>query len=434
MVQTNTPSIWTNKNYVKLFTSYSISTLGQFFDMIAVFLIFSYVWQAEPWMIALIPVAYALPHAAFSQFAGILVDRYHKVTIMLTADVVTACLTVALIFTANPWAALLVILARSTATIVHFPAQQAIIRQVVAPDHVLKAVTLNGTVNQLSKIIGPFLGASLAAAFAPQVSFAVYAGALVISAAILVKIRHLDTAGTSISKEPREPFWQTWRNGWQILFSSKVMFVSFAFSLAAFTAIQLVDAQFGVLFREVYPARQEVLGYAMAASGLGAVVIIMVMNRLRELKRYGSFLGTSVALIGAGFAGVGLLTPGISLFWPVIACFAVGVGAGIFSVVYSYILQKESPEGKVGQMSGLFNSLTGVILLAAPIAGGLLVQMFSVFGVYQAVGLTVLGIGVFGIVFQPFLWGKPQAEKASESTGMALRSEAEDKKEEAGVS
>ncbi|WP_171051820.1 MFS transporter [Alteribacter natronophilus] len=434
MVQTNPPSIWTNRNYVKLFTSYSISTLGQFFDMIAVFLIFSYVWQAEPWMIALIPVVYALPHALFSQFAGILVDRYHKVTIMLTADVVTALLTVALIFTADPWAALLVILARSTATIVHFPAQQAIIRQVVDPDHVLKAVTLNGTVNQLSKIIGPFLGASLAAAFAPQVSFAVYAVALVISAVILVRLRHLDTAGGSVSEEPREPFWQTWRSGWQILFSSKLMFVSFAFSLAAFTAIQLVDAQFGVLFREVYPARQEVLGWAMAASGLGAVVIIMVMNRLRELKRYGLYLGTSVALIGAGFAAVGFLSRGIPLFWPVAACFAVGVGAGIFSVIYSYILQKESPEGKVGQMSGMFNSLTGVILLAAPIAGGILVQWFGVFGVYQLVGLTVLGIGLFGIVFQRLLWGKPTDGESGEPAAAKVRAGSRDKKEEAGVS
>ncbi|MBM7095221.1 MFS transporter [Bacillus sp. H-16] len=433
MVKTNPPSIWTNKNYVKLFISYSISTLGQFFDMIAVFLIFSYVWQAEPWMIALIPVAYALPHAAFSQFAGILVDRYQKVTMMLTADLVTACLTVTLIFTANPWAALLVILVRSTATIVHFPAQQAIIRQVVAPDHILKAVTLNGTVNQLSKIIGPFLGASLAAAFAPQVSFAVYAGALLISAGILVRLRHLDSAGATVSEESPEPFWHTWRSGWQTLFTSKVMFVSFAFSLAAFTAIQLVDAQFGVLFRDIYPARQEVLGWAMAASGLGAVVIIMVMNRFRELKRYGLHLGTSVALIGAGFAGAGMLTPGIPLFWPVIACFAIGMGAGIFSVIYNYILQKESPEGKVGQMSGLFNSLTGMILLAAPIAGGLLVQWSSVFAVYQTVGLTVLTIGVFGIIFQRLLWGKPSnQERRDPDHTVEISSGA--KKEEAGVS
>lgn len=41
-------SIWNNKMYLLLFSSYTISTLGKFFDILAVMLMFSYVWQAEP--------------------------------------------------------------------------------------------------------------------------------------------------------------------------------------------------------------------------------------------------------------------------------------------------------------------------------------------------------------------------------------------------
>lgn len=46
-------SIWNNKMYLLLFSSYTISTLGKFFDILAVMLMFSYVWQAEPWLISL---------------------------------------------------------------------------------------------------------------------------------------------------------------------------------------------------------------------------------------------------------------------------------------------------------------------------------------------------------------------------------------------
>lgn len=409
-------SIWKNKTYVKLFISYAISTMGSFFDMIAVMLLFSYVWQTEPWVIALIPVVYALPHAILSQFAGIYVDKNNKVKIMLVADICTAVFTALLFFTTSPWIALMLLLVRSTCTIVHFPSQQALIRKVVDPDLILKAVTLNGTVNQLSKVIGPFLGASLSVAFSPRISFVVYVVALLISVSILITVRNVETVVNVDDKkiaDESESFWKTWRSGWYILFQSKILFVSFCFVLFAFTAIQLVDAQFAVLFREVYPTNPSVLGWAMSATGVGAVAVIFSLNRLKKLKKYGWFLGSSIFFIGLGFTINGLLKTGVSVMWPIAASLLIGVGVGIFSVVHSYILQKESPEGKVGQMSGMYNSFTGMILLAAPITGGLLVQWFDVFIIFYAVGFTIMGIGIFGLIFQNVLWKRGDSPSVS---------------------
>src|SRR5690625_2199811 len=126
-------SIWKNRTYVMLFSSYAISAFGRFFDMLAVMLMFSYVWQSEPWMIALIPVVYPFPHAFFSQFACVWIDRGKKVRIMLLADLLTAVFTITLIFISNPCVMLGIILVRSGVTVVHFPAQQALVRQVVHP-------------------------------------------------------------------------------------------------------------------------------------------------------------------------------------------------------------------------------------------------------------------------------------------------------------
>lgn len=75
--------------------------------------------------------------------------------------------TISMIFTFNLWMMLGIIFVRATISTVHFPAQQALVKQVVHEDLLMKAVTLNGTVNQLSKVIGPFVGASIAAAFSP---------------------------------------------------------------------------------------------------------------------------------------------------------------------------------------------------------------------------------------------------------------------------
>lgn len=62
-----------------------------------------------------------------------------------------------------------------------------------------------------------------------------------------------------------------------------------------------------------------------------------------------------------------MVWPGASYWWLIGASLIIGVGTGIFSVVFSYILQMESPDGKVGQMSGMYKSLNGIILLVAPL-------------------------------------------------------------------
>jgi MFS transporter, DHA3 family, macrolide efflux protein len=62
------PTIWKNKIFVRLFGSYSISMLGHWFDMVAIMVLFGYVWQADPLLLAFIPIAYALPHEKNDSF------------------------------------------------------------------------------------------------------------------------------------------------------------------------------------------------------------------------------------------------------------------------------------------------------------------------------------------------------------------------------
>lgn len=102
---------------------------------------------------------------------------------------------------------------------------------------------------------------------------------------------------------------------------------------------------------------------------------------------------------------MGMMWMDTEIWMILLAGLIIGVGTGIFSVVFSYILQVESPEGKVGQLSGMYESLTGIILIVAPVTGGFLVQLFGVFTIFQVVGAVTFGIGLIGLVFQKWLWG-----------------------------
>ncbi|SES12394.1 MFS transporter [Salipaludibacillus aurantiacus] len=406
----NNSSIWKNAVFMRMFCSYSISMLGRWFDMVAIMILFGYVWETDPLTIALIPVMYALPHALLSQFAGILADRFNKGKLMMMADVGTAVLTIVLAMAPGPWLALPILLLRATLTVIHFPAQQALIKHVVEENLIVKAVTLNGTVNEFTKIMGPILGGSLAAIFSPRLCILINAAAYFISALILLSIIKKREVETSRSAEVeagnKASFWQSWKDGWSMVLSSKILVVAVTFSLLGMTAIQMTDVQITVLLREIAPERPEMIGWVMASSGAGALAVMMLMNRFKKIAYYGVLIGSSFLLIGVPFGMLGLLETGVQSFVLTGLGFAAGIGIGIYTIVISYILQKETARENIGRVSGIYNSLSGMVVLGAPLLGGMLVGLFDVRLVYLGVGLSLSLIGLTSALLQQVLWQK----------------------------
>lgn len=416
-------SIWRNSTFVRMFVAYSLSMMGQWFDAIAMVILFNYIWQADPMLVSLIPVAYAIPHVVFGQMAGIYSDRWDKLRLMIGSDLAAAVLTVVLIFAPNPRWALFILFLRATAEVVNFPAQQALVRHVVHKDLLLKAVSLNGTMNQLSKIVGPFLGASLVAIASPKAALVVNVIAFFISAAILSTIGKIKETGDGIdveneeARENRVTLFNSWNEGWTIVLKNRLLWASLLFNLVGFVATQLVDPQFGVLFREKAPDRPELIGWVASAFGLGGLCMILILNRKDTIKSYGSILGGSVLLIGISFYWLGNFQMGMSGWIPLLGAFVGGVGVGLFTVGTNFLLQKETPKNAVGRVSGIFNSLMSAILIFAPITGGILVKTVGVSEAFRIVGIFVGVVGLVGILLQKWIWGsnkKPANQTSAE--------------------
>lgn len=392
-------SIWQNKIFMKMFGSYSISMLGRWFDLVAIIVLFGFVWDATPLTIALIPIAYALPHALLSQFAGILTDRFNKIKLMITADLLTAVFSLLLFFAATPQMALTIIFFRAMLTVIHFPAQQSMIKYIVEEKLITKAVTLNGTANEFTKIVGPLLGGSLAAAFSPQFCILVTAIAYFFSALILLTIKNKKAGkyGSINQEEEVSGFWTSWREGWSVVFSNKVLCFSIFFALLGLAAIQMVDVQIAVLLREISPERPELVGWMMACSGGGAVLTMLIMSRIDNIRSYGKLLSASFMMMGIACMGFGFLPAGFSDLLALVLGFSIGIGVGLLTIAISYMLQKETNQDNIGRVSGIYHSLSNMILLAAPLLGGVLVGFLEVRMVYVLVGIALLSFGIIGI-------------------------------------
>jgi MFS family permease len=405
--------IWKNRAFVRMYGSYAISTFGDWFDAMALMILFSFTWHASPLMIALLPLTYALPGVLLGQWAGVMADRMQKARLMIWADWIRAVLTAGILFAPGPFWVLPLLAVRSVASVVNLPAQQALTRLIVEKDQLYKATTLNGTVFQLAKVLGPIMGAGTVAAFSPKAAILINMASFAVSALLLMPVRREEDKRMSELPAPEIPhtesnsgFLQLWKEGWQALLTTRVLMASFLFGLLSLLAILLVDFQFAVLLREFAPHQPELTGWVVSAIGLGALATVALLNKLKEIKDYGGFQTFGIVLIGLMFAGLGFFPKGAWGGWLLLSAFAGGIGTGFTSVAMNYLLQKETPPGLLGRISGIQTSLWNLVMLVAPLLGGVLIEWLGAAVTFQTIGILIGSIGIIGFVFKRVIWGR----------------------------
>ncbi len=414
-------ALWSIRNYRSMFSAYALASFGDWFDALAIQVLVVYRWGIDPFLIALIPVCMALPSVLFSSFAGTLADRVQQAKLMIFCDLLTVLMTVGVLFAPN-FAWLLPLLAlRALAGVFHVPAQQALTRRVVPADLLLQATSYNGLVSQGSKVAGPLLGAVTLAALSPQACILINMGARLLSALLLLRLwlvprnSAVQEEKTEKGKTPKQSFWSEWKEGWAFLWHRKVVFHTVIFGFIGLAAILMVDYQFPTLFKSISPYNEALTGQVVAAIGAGAVGVIIILNRLGKIN-YGWGLGGGCGLIGLGVALLGLCPPGSHLLWLLGFGLLIGVGNGMYILTQNYILQKETSPEIVGRVFGIQNTMNSIVMLTAPLVGGLLIRAVSVGTAFMSIGVAMIFIGLLGGLLRRLLW--PQTEEtASGSSG-----------------
>lgn len=406
-------SIWKNPVFTKMYSAYAVSSFGEWFDVFAIEILVAYRWHADPFMIALIPVMIALPGILFGSFAGVIADRWKKVNLMLLADAAETLLTILLLFVPGMYWMLPLLAFRATMGVFRVPAHQALTRQVVQENQLLKATSYNGLVNQFSKIVGPLLGAVALTVISPQLCILVNAITRFFSCILLYTMRHIDENAKAENRENSDDsengaetkmsFAQLWKQGWALLLQRRILFSSFIVNMIIMLIILMIDFQFPTLYREIAPHNESLLGWMVAATGVGAFITILLLNRLGKV-RYGLGIGGGAALIGAAFGSMGLLRADSHEIWSIVLGLVIGIGNGLSIVTYNYVLQKETPEGMTGRIFGIQNMSASTMMVGAPLIGGLLIREMGVSKVFFLLGTVVFIIGVICLSFQHVLW------------------------------
>jgi MFS family permease len=351
-------------NYRRYFAGQVISLSGNWMQTVAaVWLILSLTGSGVA--VGLTTALQFLPMLLFGAWGGLLADRFPKRRLLMVTQTLMALPAIGLFAVTEagavaPWMVYLAVLAMGAVNAVDNPTRQSFVIEMVGPERVVNAVSLNSVIVQSARIVGPAIAGSLIAVFGIGPCFGVNALTFV---AMIVALWGMEPAqlGAAPAGGGRE----------RGAIRAGLRYVRRTPQLAVPLALMALVGTFGFNFQVVLPllARFSFDGGAgayaalVSAMGIGSVIGALITG---SHGRTGSRLIAGAALAFGVTALLAAAMPTLALEIPVLAL--LGASAVTFAASINSILQLAVEPAMRGRVMALYSV---VFLGSTPIGGPL---------------------------------------------------------------
>jgi len=295
--------------------------------------------------LGLIGLARVIPLVVAALVSGIVADRVERRSMLILTSLAALGCSVVLAFAAEmecPPPALIyaMVALASVAGAFELPARQAIIPNLVAPQHLPNALSLNIVAWQLATVIGPALSGILIAVAGVALVYWIDAASFlaVVVAALLMRTRNLTTRAEPVSL-------QTALAGLRFVFSHRLIAATMLLDFFAtfFGATSVLLPVFADQVLRIGPTE---LGWMHAAPSVGAVIAATLLSGVR-IPSQGMTLLAAVLLFS-----VCVIIIGVSRWLPLTLLALAGMGAAdtVSMVIRGTIRQLLTPDELRGRM------------------------------------------------------------------------------------
>jgi MFS family permease len=317
----------------------------------------SIAWQiydvtGSAFLLGLVGLSLFLPSLLLILVTGLASDRFNRRIIMrVCLAVELLCALGFLLFTNakahEVWPIFLILVTLGTARAFWNPAVSSLAPNLVPPEALANAITVNTAAWQTAGIVGPALG-GLLYGLGPSVPFATGAALMLLALA----------AAALIPKPPARRSEQatnidTMLAGFRYIFSNKIVLGAISLDMFAVLLGGAV-ALLPVYAKDILHAGPMALGFLRAAPGVGAILMGLVLTAFPIRDRAGRLLFVFVGLFGIFTATFGFS----NVIWvSVLALAAVGACDMVSVIIRDTIMQLWTPEdvrGRVNAVNSLF--------------------------------------------------------------------------------
>jgi len=347
-----------------------------------------------------------LPAMILSPYGGIIAERFERVRLLITCDLVLATLQVLLCIAVVVHAPIVAILALAGLAAIcaqpYLPSVAAMIPQLAGEDDLAAANAVNSTIDNLVIIVGPAVGALLLLAGSPAAVFALNAVSFLIAGALVSRLR-ARSQPSDVSAGGSAGVLRQVVAGFQAIRESSLVLVLVSFSVLA----SFVYGTDTVLF--VYVSKLQLgtgatgFGYLMAALGVGGVLAALGVNQLASKPRLGIIITLGMVVYCVPTALLLLVhDPLLGFLLEVVR----GGGTLVVDVLAVTALQRSVAPNMVARVFGVFFAL---VLAAISLGSALGAAAISELGLRGSLLLAGLAIPGLALCAYPWLHRMDQA-------------------------
>ncbi len=295
---------------------------------------------------------------AFILVGGIVADRVSQRAIIITVEAVNLAAVGAVAALGALGALRLWHMAVASAVLgagaaFFFPAYSAYLPRIVAPQHLLAANGIEGTIRPtLGQAMGPAFAGVLVGATVPALGSAAVAVLFAVGLILLVAMRPAQAAhpvgGADLEK--RHPLADL-RDGWVFVLRARWLLWTLLFaSVWVLLAMGPMDVLLPFIARQRFVHGGQIYGFVLAAFGLGSAVGALAVSTRSLPRRY-----LTVMMLLWGLGSLPLAVVGVTWSFPVmaLALFVVGLASGAGMVIWGTLLQRRVPPQMLGRVASL---------------------------------------------------------------------------------
>ena len=340
-----------------------------------------------------------LPQGVLGLFIGGWIDRHSRKRIMIGADLfiaaVSALLAVISAFLDPPvWVVLAILFLRSIGSAFHTPSINAVTPLIVPTDKLAKCTGYIQSLQSVSSIVSPALGALLYAQCTLTEIIALdVVGAVIASIAVmLVKIPNIDVANIPQS----EGVLAGAKEAYRILAQQKGLLTLLWMGALYMFAYMPINALFPLISMNHFGGTTWHVAMSESVFAAGMLLGGIVLGVWGGFQRKTTTVLLSIAVMGIALLIAGIL-PASGFIAFVVCCAIMGFSAPFYGVQTAIYQEMVSPE-YLGRVFSLSLSTMSLAMPLGLIAAGCFADMTGVETWFAISGIFIAGIAVVGAV------------------------------------
>ena len=355
-----------------------------------------------------------LPQGVLGLFIGGWIDRHSRKRIMIGADLfiaaVSALLAVISAFLDPPvWVVLAILFLRSIGSAFHTPSINAVTPLIVSTDKLAKCTGYIQSLQSVSSIVSPALGALLYAQCTLTEIIALdVVGAVIASIAVmLVKIPNIDVANIPQS----EGVLAGAKEAYRILAQQKGLLTLLWMGALYMFAYMPINALFPLISMNHFGGTTWHVAMSESVFAAGMLLGGIVLGVWGGFQRKTTTVLLSIAVMGIALLIAGIL-PASGFIAFVVCCAIMGFSAPFYGVQTAIYQEMVSPE-YLGRVFSLSLSTMSLAMPLGLIAAGCFADMTGVETWFAISGIFIAGIAVVGAVLPSIkeLYGGTKKDK-----------------------